>query len=694
MVEQSFSYESVFRFLRTGMTSFTMEEVDMLENYVLATGIRGYKKWQAAWKNESREMDEERLKVLNGLRVRFVEELEDLVFILGKRTKTVKDITLALYEFFVKEDCQKRVADLELKFQEEGEFALAKEYSQVYRIVIDLFDKFADLLGDEKISLKDYCELLDAGLEEAKVGVIPPSLDQVIAGDVERTRFMGIRALFFVGGNDTLLPGNLGQGGLLSERDREQFIENKLSLSPGMKEKTYIQKLYLYMNLTKPTDHLFISYSKVSAEGKSLRPAYLISDIRRLYPDLSVTDEEKRGIEEQEFTLKSAVDLLIEGLQRRDTGLSEDWKEIYTWIYKETYEFKEKLLNSAFYRKETEKLTKETAKLLYGSSEKFSVTRLEQFAACAYAHFLNYGLKLSDRQQYEFEALDLGNIAHQTLERFSRKVDEANEKWTELDDKTRNEMVDECVDESIQAYGNTVLFSTARNEYMITRIKRLMHRSVWALTEQFRQGDFTPSGYEMKFGSGKIDRIDTCEEENKIYVKVTDYKTGAKVFDITSFYHGLQLQLPIYLNAAIDIEKFRNPQKDIEPAGIFYYRIKDPIVDRVDDEEELNEKILKELKLDGLVNSDEHVIEHLEKNLTGSSIFIPVARNKNGSHSKYSKVLEPDISFRSTRCLSSGSLMRATSLRRLWRILTGSWTSARKRELSWSVWIPPCCRCT
>ena len=158
-------------------------------------------------------------------------------------------------------------------------------------------------------------------------------------------------------------------------------------------------------------------------------------------------------------------------------------------------------------------------------------------------------------EEYSFEALDLGNIAHQSLERFARKADRENLAWTEMTEEKRDELIEESVEESILDYGNTVLFSSARNEYMIRRIKRLIRRSVWALTKQLEKGDFVPSGYELKFGSGKIDRIDTCEDEDRIYVKVTDYKTGMKSFDITSFYHGLQMQLPVYMNAALGVER-------------------------------------------------------------------------------------------------------------------------------------------
>lgn len=648
MVDESFSYESVFRFLRTGMSGFTAEETDRMENYAIALGLKGYKKWQEPWQKTTRECGEEELQVLNSLRVRFVEKLEGLLFILRKRKKTVADITLAVYEFFVQEKLQEHIRKLEIQFQDEGELALAKEYSQVYRIVIELFDKFVELLGEETVSLQEYRELLDAGLEEAKVGVIPPSLDQVVVGDVERTRLNNLKVLFFVGANDTFLPGNLGQGGLLSERDREKFSRQKLSLSPGAKEKTYIQKFYLYMNLTKPSEKLYLSFSKVSSDGKALRPAYLVQDMRRLFPELQVQDEEMRTLSEQELTKDIGAAWLAKGLRSRRQGLGGEWKELYTWYRKQEPESVKRIMDAAFYKKEPDRLTKEAAERLFGDGARVSVTRLEQFASCAYAHFLTYGLRLSEREQYQFESLDLGNIAHQSMERFARKAEEYRTDWPELNEELRGRLIEESVEESIADYGNTVLFSTARNEYMITRIKNLIRRSVWALTKQMAQGDFRPSGFELKFGSGKIDRIDTCEDEDHIYVKVTDYKTGMKSFDITAFYHGLQMQLPVYLNAALELEKkadlqgnHRDAEKEVVPAAVFYYRMQDPFVEKEPDDQALEGRILKELRLDGLVNADENVIEHLERGLTGNSNLIPVGKNKDGSLSKSSRVLEP-----------------------------------------------------
>ena len=286
MAEQSFSYESVFRFLRTNLAGFTYEEIDELENYVIGLGIKGYKHWQEKWTRKLRGMAQEDLDKMNHYRRQLVEKVDGLIYVLRQRRKTVADITRAIYEFMVQENLQVRLAEQEELFKAKGELALAREYAQIYRIVIELFDKFVELLGDEQVSLSEYCKLLDAGLEEARVGVIPPEVDQVVIGDMQRTRLKDIKALLFAGANDVYLPGALLRTGLLSELDREKFAREKLTLSAGGKEKAYVQKFYLYLNLTKPSEKLDIYYSKVSADGKSVRPSYLIQELQKLFPKL------------------------------------------------------------------------------------------------------------------------------------------------------------------------------------------------------------------------------------------------------------------------------------------------------------------------------------------------------------------------------------------------------------------------
>lgn len=646
MAEQGFTYESVFRFLRTGLSGLSYEDVCMMENYVVGVGIKGYKKWQERWVRRTRGMEEEELEHLNHCRVIFVEKIDKLVFVLRQRKKTVKDITMALYQFMVKEELQKKLKVQEEAFQAAGEFALAKEYAQIYRILIELFEKFAELLGDETVGLEEYCKLLDAGLSEARVGVIPPGTDQVVAGDVKRTRLKDIRVLFFVGANDEYLPGSLLRTGLLSERDRESFKKERLSLAPGGKEEAYIQKFYLYMNLTKPSEKLNIYYSKVSPDGKSMRPSYLVQELKKLYPCMTAEDGEEQRLTERELTEQMGLEALIQGFLS-PSGMNRSWQELYSW-YLRNPKWKKKMENlllAGYYHRPTDGLTEAAARKLYGEDFEDSITRIESFSACAFAHFLTYGLCLKERQEYEFRAVDIGNVCHSALEIFSHKIKKAGYRWTTLSEEQRNIFIEESAEEAIADYGNSVLYSSARNEYMIVRMKRMLARTAWALTEQLKAGDFEPSAYELRFGNGKIDRIDTCEDGDRLYVKVLDYKTGGTAFDVVALYHGLQLQLMVYMDAALKEQEKKHPEKEVIPAGVFYYRIQDPLVDKKEDESDISRTILKELKPDGIVNLKDGALAHLDRQKEGESLAAPVKFNKNGSLSKTSKAV-PEEEFR------------------------------------------------
>lgn len=654
MAEQNFTYESVFRYLRTDLTEFTTEEVDLLENYCVALGIRGYKKWKEKWIRRAKDMEECDLAVINDIRERFMNNIEAVMTVLKSRSKTVEDITRALHTYLLENELQKKVKEYENMFAENGELALEKEYAQVYRIVMELFDKFVELLGNEKISLKEYCELLDAGLEEAKVGIIPPSPDQVLVGDIERTRIKDVKVLFFVGVNDAYIPGKAKAGGLLSERDREKFAANGVALAPSAKEKTFIQKFYLYLILTKPSDKIVLTYSRASSEGSALRPAYLIMDLMKMYPHMQVKNAEQ-SIRERELTVKSGFAILVEGLQKKSEGLGQEWKELYTWYIKHPEHRKavEQIVEAGFYERPQDALTKRTAEKLYGTLLQNSVTRLEKFSACAYAHFLTYGLRLQEREVYQFQAVDLGNLFHGAMEKFSMKLEREGTTWLTVSEAQKEQLIEESVDECIIDYGNTILYSTARNEYIITRLKRMMRRTVWALTKQLKQGNFVPEGFEVVYDSGaipldeynrmrlhgKIDRVDTYETDEEVYVKIIDYKTGTKVFDLGELYHGLQMQLVLYMSAAMKREAQKHPEKKIIPAGLFYYQMKDPIIENESDDGAREDKILKALRPDGIVNQSEEVLKHLDIDMQGQSLVIPVARNKDGSLSKTSKVL-------------------------------------------------------
>lgn len=680
--QRNFDYESVFRYLRCGLVDMNRENVDKLENYVIALGIKGKKRWGQKWTRTYGQENAVSAEEIDQLRIEVMEHLEEIGKVFGGQQKTVLAYTTGLHEYFQKENIYQKLKKYEGEFEEKGMPLLAKEYSQIYEIVLGIFDKIVELLGEEKVTLTEYGDLLETGFVEAKVGVIPPGVDQILVGDIERTRLKDIRALFFLGVNEGIVPKSGGKGGIISDMEREMLFENQITLAPTQRQNAYMQQFYLYLNLTKPKERLYLTYHKVDAAGKTALPSYLIGKIQNIYLDISVKQEEHlmpwEEISEKGMYQLLGADIgkryLLQGLGRYgEIDLAEWWKELFSF-YKKQPQFAEqltKLIEGTGFVNEEKSLTSQVAEALYGKDLSNSVTRIERYAACAYAHFLQYGLQLQERQEFRFGGLDFGNVFHEVLRIFPTRLAEKNYSWRTVPEETLVQLAEQCIREVTADYGNQILSSSHRHAYMVERMTRMLKRTLWAMSEQLKMGEFEPTDYEVSFSYmdgfenirmdlekervmrlyGRIDRIDSYQEQldekDAIYVKVIDYKTGSTKFQIQNLYYGLQMQLVVYMNAALEQKQSTLPtgaETKVVPAGIFYYNIDDPIIERKETEEELREAILKELKLNGLVNEEAHLIQLLDRSfgkdgqLNGSvkSLAIPVDTTKDGKIGSYS----------------------------------------------------------
>ncbi len=668
MVQQNFSRVTVFRYLRTGLCSLTFQETDRLENYVMAAGIRGFSMWKEPFRRRPYDMEEEEVFACEALRVKMMEPLLPFTEVIKSSRTTVREKTEALYQLICFFRIQEQLAKREAAFERAGQVELQKEYGRIYELIMGLFDKLVELLGEEELTQQEFAQILEAGFEEAKVGMIPPTADQIQVGDLERTRLKDIRVLFFLGLNDGWVPSSSAGGGLISDMDRETLTKSGVELAPTARQNSHIQKFYLYLNMTKPQEKLYLSCSRSTTDGTAMRPSYVLRSVERLFPGLEMQSEakEQQKLAEQAATPENGIEALAEGLQKiRREPLSEEWLELYNW-YRRNPEYKqqaEKLVEAAFYTAKEEGIGKEAAKKLYGEILENSVSRLEKFASCAFAHFLQYGLLLKEREEYVFHPVDTGRIFHSVMENFSRQVQKSDYSWFTLPDEVRDAMIDRSVEEVTAGYGQQILHDSARNEYMVERMKRIMRRTAWAVQQQILKGRFYPVNFEVPFQQiqnlksanmelseqekmklkGRIDRIDICETDEEVYVKVVDYKAGNNVFDLAAMYYGLQLQLVVYLNVAMEMEKRIYPDKQIVPAGIFYYHMKDPILTVEEDSDEIfqeiAERILTELKVDGLINDKKEILNSLDQQLEErkKSSVIPAALTKNDVPTAWSK---------------------------------------------------------
>ncbi|MBE5884080.1 MAG: helicase-exonuclease AddAB subunit AddB [Lachnospiraceae bacterium] len=663
---KDFSYEAVFHYLRSGLADIEREEIDELENYILQTGLRGYHKWSRMFTHKTAQMqnDEEPLQRLNAVRDKMMAQVE---MFQGKKQEKTKTYVNQLYDFLEWNQVQKKLSLYEARFQEKGQLSKAKEYAQIYRLVMELLEQVYELLGEETISLQEFADILEAGFGEIEVGTIPQNVDRVLVGDMERTRLKQVKVLFFMGMNDGNIPKSASKGGIISDIDREFLQESGLELAPSPRQQMYIQRLYLYLNMTKPSHKLFLSYSKINSAGKSIRPAYLIDMVCKLFPALTIQYPQNRSAMEQIVTPTEGMGYLAEQLREYVSGTldQESTQEFFT-IYEaygrgEIQANRSLLTEAAFKRYQESGLSKAVARALYGVNLENSVTRLETYAACAYRHFLQYGLSLKEREEFGFEAVDMGNVYHAVLESFAGKLAEKNYTWFDFPEEFAGEAVAEALEALAATYGDTILYSSARNQYAITRMGRVLTRTVLTLQEHLQKGSFLPDTYEMSFRfadqlesihielseqekmhlQGRIDRIDVAEDKEHVYVKVIDYKSGNRQFDLAALYYGLQLQLVVYMNAAMEMEARKHPDKEVVPAALLYYHVDDPIVETSVEmtDEEVNQMIQEKLRMHGVVNGRPDIVERLDRYMRDKSTVIPVEKKKDGSFSARSSVM-------------------------------------------------------
>ncbi len=665
-----FSYEGVFCYLRCGFSEVPADDIDLLENYAVAFGLRGAKAWQETWMKRPDTFDEGMMLAVNQAREKAFENVWPVYEVFRDKETTVAVRTDALKQWIAHEKIGEKLQEYAERFEEKGDLSMAGEYRQVLDAVMDLLDKMGNILGDEIISVREYAQILEAGLNEEKIGLIPPGIDQVTVGDIQRTRLGRVKVLFFIGVNEGIVPAPAKDGGILSDRDKEVLASMNVELAPTARQNSFYEQFYIYAALSRASDRLYLSFTQMDGEGKALRPSSLIRRIKNIFPKLETVDSH------EDSSWESWVDHEKDGFFRLADGFGniktevpkDEWKELFSWFSrsKNYGDDVKKMLDAAFYSYICRPLSQAAVRALYGSTLENSVTTLENYAACAYAHFLQYGLGLAPRQEHKIRTPDLGIILHQALEMFASALKERGYTWKDVPEPMREELSESCAVEAARFFNHTALLENRRSQYQIRRLVRYVLRTTWAIKQQLGRGDFLPDAFELRFDSdalegltdifigsdgvmklkGTIDRIDLCFAGDNVYVKIVDYKSGNDKFDIVQLYEGLSLQLVVYMNAARAMEEKRYPGKKIIPAGILYYNIDDPMADYNDfsdlEGEELKEAVeeslLQKLKSNGLINSSPEVIRRFDKEFTKDSPVIPVSYTSSGALSKRSSV--------------------------------------------------------
>lgn len=662
----NWSYEAVFRYLKTGLTGIEQSSIDRLENYVLACGIRGsYWTREKPWDMSSELIPKDRLldenqrelDEINDIRSRIVEPLLDF----RKKTKgkrTAVELCTGIYEFL----CNLGIPDTIEKsidnFRELGELNLANEYSQVWNTVMEVLDQTVEVLGDESFGLEAFSKILKIGLAEYKIGTIPAAIDQVLVGSVERSRSHEIKAMFLLGVNDGIFPSTALIEGILSDQDRSVLNHIGIELASDTKTQAFDEQYLVYKTLTIAGDYLRISWPIGDSEGKNMRPSIIVSRLQKLFPqitqhsDLISSSSEEFNIEvisKQKPTFKK----LITSLRRKADGMhvSPVWKDVYRWfsVHEDWGKSIETIRTAFDYTNLAEKISEEKIRMLYGNPAYSSVSRLEKYTSCPFSFFVQYGLNAEERKIYQLSPPDVGTFMHTVIEKFSKLVSKGDITWRSFDAEWCRERISEIVDEMLENMRGKGIAASKRYTALTARLKRVVTRAVLLIAEHIRRSSFNPIDYEVGFGdkekyppivieldsgdkiqlSGRIDRIDAYESQEGKYLNIIDYKSGAKDFKLSDVFYGLQIQLITYMDAIWESEE-QKADNPVFPGGMLYFKVDDPIIrnNKNLSEEEIEKTIMRKLKMKGLVLADVRLIKEMDNSIEGSSMLIPATVNK------------------------------------------------------------------
>lgn len=631
---EGLDHEQVFTFLKTGLAGGSPDDIALLENYCLEFNIRGRARWEAPF-TLNRELRSGTaafdLEKLNAIREEVITPLLKFHGATSRGTRPAKIFCMCLKKLLDEYSVKERIAGMTARFEAEGELALALQYGQIYDKITELIDKAEIILDKEPMTAVEFSGMIENGVGEIRIGIIPPSLDALVVGDLTRTRLGDISHLFVMGMNDGRIP-SAGSGSALFTQKERELLRNGFEIAPTVLENLYVQRYYLALAFNKPTEQLYLTYPSFSASGEQLSPSFIMEDLDELIPDMSEPVRTVHDAAKDELWRERALENAALQLRQIASGKEDEDSHVLEYLAEAEPETLKLLISGAFYTNAQSSLDRQVALDLYGEVLQGSVSRYETYFMCPYRHFLNYGLRLEKRREYEVEATDLGTIYHDALDRYSKRIREEGFSYRTIGDDDSHRIIDECVTDAIENIGNDILSSSSRNEHFKKRIARISSKTTDIIREHVKAGLFEPEEFEYSFSEkisddvvfkGKIDRIDVYDAGD-IFVKIIDYKSGRKKFSIRDIYSGLQLQLVAYADSAVKEISKKNPGRNVVPGGIYYYLVNDSYVKP--------EEVEGKNRMSGLTLAEGDIIHAMDSNLTSGdkSNIIPVTLTGSG----------------------------------------------------------------
>lgn len=651
----------VFKLLKTGLTSISNADIEELENYVIKFKIIG-SKWKKEFVLTAGEYSDEELLDLNKTREHVVNLISAFESDISK-TSTVKDKTAGLFEYLTEEAMlPARIDDYAKALGEAGNLEYAEEMSQVWKVILGIFDQLVGILGDETLTEEEYSVILKTGFESIQMGMLPPSIDQIILGTMQRTRTGNIKAMFVLGANDGVLPSYSGEETLLNEDERDILFRKGNIICRSDEQIMQEEQMAIYRNFSKPSEYLSISYSVSDAEGGEIRPSIIFEKVRRLFPDEPVIKDilNREGepidlVQGKGSTANHLTDAMRSWIN--DDFMPAVWKNVYRWFLEKEPMITDRIVKGLSFRNNREKIDQNFIAQLYkpsfeGADDTIisSPSGLESFSRCPFSFFMGRGIRLKERRVYELDGRNIGEIYHETLMRFGRTMCEdglepldPGSRWSTYTEENCTELVENIYESIEESYKDGIFRETEYEQYRSKRFKKIISGAALEIKSQVNAGSIENMFFETEFRdhadfdpivvqkegktveiTGKIDRLDVLPGG---YAKIIDYKSGSEELVKEDIIKGWQLQLMVYMKAVSD------SKKNLKPAGIFYFRIPDPHIETTETtaegiRDDLMSKISGEYKMDGLVINDKQIVESITGPLTSKTSKIIGAKQK------------------------------------------------------------------
>ncbi|MBN8207160.1 helicase-exonuclease AddAB subunit AddB [Bacillus sp. NTK071] len=705
IIQYNWRYEAVFRCVKTELlfpddTGETVERIrermDELENYVIARGIKGYRwKTEERWKSNIYRQLEDKEAITSDELEKMEDRLNETKEWVStplekferrmKKANTVRDMCEALYYLLENSNAAEKVDRLKEKAEHAGQLTKAREHDQVWDAVVSLLDETVELIGDQKLTVEEFTKLLEAGIESMKFALVPASLDQVVIGSIDRTRFTNVKCGFLLGVNDGVLPARIQEDGLLSEQDREKLEEQGIQLAPGLKRRLLDEEFLIYHSLSTPSDSLWVSCPLADEEGKGLQPSIVMNRLQEMFPELEVglkfAEPGEESIDELSFITNPSktIGRLTGQLRQWNRGYPIDpiWWDAYNWfVMNPSQENKLRLIDSLFYRNKARNLSDETSRKLYGSNIQASVSRMERYKSCAFSQFASHGLKLKERSTFKLEAPDIGQLFHAALNMMAETIKQRHWDWGKLSSNQYYELSGEIVQQIAPKLQNEILLSSNRYHYIMRKLTQVVGRASSVLGQQAQKSGFQPAGLELGFGPnqelppieftlkngvklqliGRVDRVDQAFNGDELLLRIIDYKSSGTSLDLSEVYFGLALQMLTYLDVVISNANIWLG-RDATAAGMLYFHVHNPILQTsAPGQAAIQQELFKKFKMKGLLLADKDIVSLMDSDIeVKKSDIIPAALKKDGSFYKNSSVLSSD-DFKSLRAFTRNTI--------------------------------------